>query len=194
MLEELLAYVEQELAAELALMQTGGYLAACPELTAAEKAVIYKYTKDGSMALNEQLHQEPGRCPLWGQGIAAALAKLPPYQGPIVRSAGYLSPAQLQLYYECVATGTAVVWPAFFSTSASAAVARQHLGYGRKNVLFLITAPRTGRLVEALSHYGPNGPDPYVTESEVLFAPGTWFRVLEVKPATGYLEIVLEEQ
>lgn len=187
----ILAYARRFLPTELARMATGGYAAACPRLTAAEKALIHHYTATGSQPLNAELHQ--GTVSVFGLALAAAIARLPCYAGPIVRSAGYLSAAQLAHYVACAASGTTVYWPAFFSTSTSAAVAKRHLGYGQKNVLFSIAAPKTGRLIEAISYYGSNGPDPADSEDEVLFLPGTGFRVLSVAPATSYHVIVLEE-
>ncbi len=188
-----LAYARKQLPVELARMNRGGYASACPELTAAEKALIHKYSFNGSTALNQELHASGGlNDSAFGQGLASALARLPCYDGPIVRSGGYLSPTELLAYAIYAATEASITWPAFLSTSTSAAVAKYYLEHGN-NVLFLITPPKTGRFIEELSYYGPHGPDPGYPEAEVLLLPNTRFNVLAVRPATSYTEIVLEE-
>lgn len=69
-------------------MQTGGYATACPELSAAEKAVIYYYTYTGSGTINRVLHTGNGKnsTPV-GQALASALSKLPPLNNELVFSA-----------------------------------------------------------------------------------------------------------
>ena len=61
-----------------------------------------------------------------------------------------------------------------------------------KNCLFSIE-PLTGRHIEAVAHYGPNGPDPYANEREVIFLPNARFRIAAVDFATTRPEILLTE-
>lgn len=195
---QLLVYVSQYLPDELRLMQAGAYATACPELSAAEKAVVYHYTHTGSQAVNQALYASNGNNDtLFGQALAAALHKLPPFAGQQVFSAAWLTLAQWQ-QVRAAADGRTLVdaaplsWPAFLSTSRSPRIAEQHLNYPPKNCLFSIQS-RTGRLVEALSYYGPHGPDPGLNEREVLFLPNTQFAVIGIDSATPLPEIGLVE-
>lgn len=191
----LLDFTTNPLADALATVQAGRYASAHPDLSDIEKALIYHYTDTGSQPLNLLLHAQAGRntTPL-GQELAAAVARLPPYQG-LVYSAAFWQEEELRRLWLQAAAGSAFAldekrWPAFLSASKSLAVARQHLNYSPKNCLLFINS-KTGRSVEALSRYGPNGPDPYENEREVLFLPRTRFRLLAVRSATTYLEIEL---
>lgn len=195
---ELLAYVSQHLPTELRLMQTGGYATACPELSDAEKAVIYYYTYTGSSTINHVLHTGKGENgALVGQALASALSKLPPLSNELVFSAAWLPPPDWQ-HLLAAAAGTGLLdtlplrWPAFLSASQVLRVAEQHLNYSPKSCLLAIRS-KTGRLVEAVSHYGPNGPDPAQNEREVVFLPSTQFQVVNIGGATRWPEIGLVE-
>ncbi|MFD2784000.1 hypothetical protein [Hymenobacter rubripertinctus] len=78
-------YVTKRLPEALRIVQNGGYATAHPELTSAEKALVYHYTEDGYDALNAGLHGNP-TAPLaaFGQGLAAVLSKLPPHVGRLL--------------------------------------------------------------------------------------------------------------
>jgi hypothetical protein len=195
---QLSAYVSQHLPAELRLMQTGGYAAACPELVPAEKAVIYHYTHVGSSEANRALHDSNGSTDTpFGQALATALAKLPPFKGQQLFSAAWLTqPRWQQLLVAAADTAmpdlAPLPWPAFLSASQALLVAEQHLNYSPKSCLLSIRS-KTGRLVESLSHYGPNGPDPAQNEREVIFLPNTQFSVISLNLATPWPEIGLVE-
>lgn len=195
---ELLTYVSQHLPAELLLMQTGGYAAAHPELSAAEKAVIYYYTHTGSGRVNRALHASNGDAStLVGQALASTLNKLPSLSNELVFSAAWLTQPDWQQLL-AAAAGTNLLdtaplrWPAFLSASQALVVAEQHLNYSPKNCLLAIRS-KTGRLVEAVSHYGFNGPDPAQNEREVVFLPNTQFQVVSIGGATPWPEIGLVE-
>ena len=186
-LSDLEKYVADNLPAELRLMQTGSYAAACPELTAALKAFIYHYTDEGFEAINAALHTSRGVARSVGsQGLAEALRRLPPYAGQVY-SGARLSAEQLTALQAAANMKESVpwTWPAFLSASKSIATARQFGSIPGKNCLFLITS-KTGRAIEALSRYGPG-------EREVLFLPRTPFRVTGVVPGPRYTEIILAE-
>lgn len=195
---EIHAYAASYLPTELALVQSGGYATAHPELTPAEKALVYHYTDTGSGALNRALHQHGGIIETTqGYGLAATLTKMPAYKGPAY-SAALWNSVDLAVLLRKAASGDTpfnldiVRWPAFLSASRSLAVAQQHLNYSPKNCLLIISS-KTGRHIEALSRYGPNGPDPAMNEREILFLPGTRFEVVAVRPATSFAEIELLE-
>lgn len=196
----LLDFTESRLAHALATVQTGGYQTALPELNAYEKALIYHYTYQGSAAIKDPVRAHDGALlePL-GQCLAAALRKLPPYAG-LVYSAEFWTEDELLDLQRRAATGPNPFhlnekrWPTFLSASQSSRVAHDHLFHygGRKNCRLLLVS-RTGRYIDALSHYGANGRDPAASEREVLFLPNTRFRVVQVRRATTYWEIELLE-
>jgi hypothetical protein len=169
-------------------VQSGRRATLLHRLTTADKAAIYYYSDDGYDTLNRQLHASDGtNHTLFGQGLAAALAKLPPYRGDAF-SGVYLSAAQLELYRARVKDGQPVSWPAFLSASQKDTIARYFLRSADKNCLFVIQS-RTGRLIAELAKHGVDGQNEY----EVLFAPHTRFEVLEIANETGYTRIVLDE-
>lgn len=157
-------------------------------LTVVDKAAIYYYSDDGYEALNIQLHTSGGdNHTLFGRGLVAALAKLPPYMGSAY-SGVQLSNTQLEFYRACAQDRQPVSWPAFLSASQKSTIAHQFLHSSEKNCLFVIQS-RTGRLIEEVSKHGVDGQNEY----EVLFIPRTRFEVLEVVHEPGYTYIVLDE-
>lgn len=169
-------------------VQSGRRSSVLLHLDAVDKAAIYHYSDEGYEALNRQLHASGGNnSSLFGQGLAAALGKLPAYVG-LVSSGVFLPPAQIQYYRACAQDGQPVSWPAFLSASQKNTIALQYLRSSEKNCLFIIQS-RTGRLIAELSQFGVDGQNEY----EVLFVPHTRFEVLEVASETGYTRIVLDE-
>ncbi|GAB3863958.1 hypothetical protein GCM10028824_00860 [Hymenobacter segetis] len=169
-------------------VQEGRRATALPRLTTIDKAAIYHYSDDGYEALNRTLHASRGdNSTLFGQGLAAALAKLPAYVG-LAFCGVQLRPSQLMFYRASFDAGFPVRWPAFLSASQKATIAHQYLHSPQKNCLFVIQS-RTGRLIEEVSKYGVDSQNEY----EVLFAPRTRFEVLEVAAETGFTRIVLDE-
>lgn len=169
-------------------MQSGRRAKVLSHLDLIDKAAIYHYSDEGYETLNRQLHTSGGdNSTLFGQGLVAALTKLPAYEG-LVSSGVFLPPAQLHYYRACAQDGQPVSWPAFLSASQKDTIARQYLHSSEKNCLFAIQS-RTGRLIAELSKYGVDGQNEY----EVLFVPHTRFEVLEVADETGYTRIVLDE-
>lgn len=189
---ELEAYLKRNHPDALWAVQNGPRAAALPELTAADKALLYYYTSDGYKTLNAGLHAHPGaNSSVVGQGLVAALAKLPPYEGE-VQSGVLLRASELLFYRECARTATPVHWPAFLSASLKPGIAMQFLRTSRKNCLFVLQS-RTGRLIEAVAEFGLYGLAPGQNEREVLFAPGTVFDVLAVVDEPDYTRVVLDE-
>ncbi|RYY14850.1 MAG: hypothetical protein EOO36_13570 [Cytophagaceae bacterium] len=197
----LVAYVTQYLPAELRLMQMGGYATVHPTLLAEEKALLYHYTANGSTAINQSLRASQGvPADILTQELVAAAQKMPLYEGSAF-SAAHLNPAELGRLQMVFTGGTPqtaqrVTWPAFLSASRSLLVAERHLNYTGpprpNNCLFQISSLR-GRVIELLSHYGPNGYDPYDNEQEILFLPNTTFRIIGVSFATAWPQVALLE-
>ena len=95
------------------MVQTSGYATALLQLTALEKAVIYHYTHTGLLELNQALHTNGGRNDsLFGQALAMALAKLPPYSAGVVHSAAWLDQATLATLQQAAASGEALDYAA----------------------------------------------------------------------------------
>lgn len=198
---ELEDYVSQHLPAELRLMQTGGYATTHPELTPQEKALLYHYTANGSTAINQSLRASQGvPADTLTQGLVAAAQKMPLYEGSAF-SAAHLSLTELSRLRTVFTGGTPqtaqhFTWPAFLSASRSVLVAERHLNYTGPprphNCLFQISSLR-GRAVELLSHYGPNGYDPYDNEQEILFLPATTFRIVGINFAAAWPQVELLE-
>ena len=202
MTSDIYEYVSQHLPEALRRVQTGGYATAHPALTPAEKALVYHYTATGSTAINHSLHTQPGLLTSSSQGLLQAAQKLPVYRG-VVYSAAHLAPLDLARLRQAAATGDTLAtagtihWPAFLSASRSVRIAKNHLNLpdatAPKNCLFAISF-RTGRSIEQLSYYGPNGHDPLDSEEEILFLPATRFAVVGANFETNWPRIELLEQ
>ena len=195
-----LDFTTPKLAHALQAVQQGGYAVALPELSSPEKALLYYYTFDGSEAIKDPLRTAAGANtePL-GQALAATLAKLPPYRGPVY-SAEWWDETDLKALRLLAAMGApfapaGIAWPTFLSASTSLRVALEHLESFQtrpKNCLLYIVS-KAGRYVDEVSHRGVNGPDPPVAEREVLFLPNTRFRVVGISQATTHTVIELLE-
>ncbi len=105
------------------------------------------------------------------EAVKTALAKLPPYEGPVIRGTN-LPPEVLARYQP----GEVITEDAFLSTTTNAGVARSPTFMG--NVEFRILS-KTGRDISPFSIF-PG-------EREILFPPGTKFYVSSKKidPLTG---------
>lgn len=189
---EILAYAKKACPDALRIVQTGGYATALPQLSAAEKAVLYHYTEDGYEALNATLHAHPrAALPELGRALVTILTKLPPY-AEAAYCGVHLSPRELQFYRACARSATPVHWPAFLSTSLRARMAMRFLRTEPKNCLVVIQS-KTGRLIEEVAKWGIHGLAPGQNEAEVLFAPQTTFDVLAVVDEPDYTRITLDE-
>ena len=196
-----LDFTRSPLADALQVVQADGYASAHPELTPAEKALVYYYTDTGSTAINRALHvNSEASLNALGQELAKALRKLPVHMGTVY-SAAHLTPAELRRLTELAAVGHTLeaagttTWPAYLSASRSRRVAKTHGEYpdvlAPKNCLLVIRS-KTGRNIEELSCYGSNGKDPFDSEQEVLFLPDTRFAIVGADFATNppILELV----
>lgn len=118
--------------------------------------------RSGEMDASQQIRIE---------AVKTALAKLPPYEGPVIRGTN-LPPEILARYRP----GEVITEDAFVSTTTNAGVARSPTFAG--NVEFRILS-KTGRDISSFSLF----PE----EREILFPPGTKFYVssTRVDPLTG---------
>ena len=118
-------------------MQAGGYVAALPQLSVAEKALLYHYTEDGYDALNTALHDHSGEASsALGQAMEAVLAKLPPFVGEVF-SGAWLRRSELAHYRACAQTGAPVRWPAFYRLARKSALPGNFCGLRLKTACSL---------------------------------------------------------
>jgi hypothetical protein len=136
-------------------------------------SAIRNYTRDGFIAMNRALRSgllasDPA-CP-GCEKLVKTLDRLPSYNGYVFRSIADLGPLRDQ-FNATMKEGNIFVDPAFVSTSRTLdGVATT--GWGNDSALLVIRS-RTGRSIEKASSPGPWGAE----EAEVLFKPGTSFRV-----------------
>lgn len=118
--------------------------------------------KELNTALRSQDPVELSRLEPLLKGSASALAQLPPHDGTVF-SGARLDDATLAQYTK----GAVVCERAFFSTSTNEGIAERF----KKNVMFVVESNGKGRGIDAFSLYPGEG--------EVLFPPGSRFKVLE---------------
>jgi hypothetical protein len=145
-----------------------------PALTLVEGTFVRAYTTACFEPLNAALRT--GRQPEAAQMISHALQKLPPYNGTVYRTV--LLPPEVLAEHT---PGATVQYLAFTSTTTDS----RWLALSATMVMMTIRS-RTGKDVSSFSRH-PN-------EKEVLFAPGTRFKILERKDFPGApTQFVMEE-
>lgn len=157
-----------------------------PELTLSEKALIYKYSDDGYLKLNEKLRSNKGKnTAVFGKLLVKALGKLNDYSSLTYRKV-QLTRGQQNIYKKASDTGLYVKEPAFSSTSKIKDLAILFPG----NTLFIINS-KTGKDIEKIAKFGYE--DPY-NEYEVLFLPNREFEVLEIDDSISDLLLITMEE
>lgn len=154
------------------------------ELSIYEKALIYKYSKDGYEDLNEYLRISKGGNSDYGKLLNKCLNKLPDFEGLVYRCVD-LTISEMQIYIDAASQNTLVTEYSFVSTSKSELTANS---FGRK-VKFIIYS-RTGKEIEKFAKFGLHNPP---NEKEVLFKTGKSFNVLEVTKDIDSALIIMEE-
>ncbi len=146
-------------------------------LSPAQIAAIRDYTDKGYARMNELL-REHTVAPLIARKVAtltAALNRLPPFRGDVYRGTTVPDLHLLDRYRD---VGSEIVEDAFVSCSRSPS--KMYCG----NVFFYILSKR-GREIGRWSAH----PE----EEEVLFRPGTRFKILAFEQSEDDVEIFLEE-
>lgn len=146
-----------------------------------EKVLVYYYTQDGYLSINEELRE--GRSSEYEAHLNAILAKLPNLEEVVFRGVS-LTETQLEYYSDCFNSRVLIEELAFCSCSKSVLMARMH-----GNAILKILSKR-GKSIEELSFYGINSSQ---NEQEVLFQSKTKFKVLDIENKNGYIHIILEE-
>lgn len=145
--------------------------------SAAEIAAIRDYTDKGYERINQQLRERDVTPQTLGkiQMLAAALNHLPAFRGDVYRGTRIDDLDRLEKYR---GVGTVVVEDAFVSCS------RSPLKMYGGNVLFYIVSKQSRDIARWSAH-----PE----EEEVLFRPGTSFKILAFEHTGHDVEIFLEE-
>lgn len=178
-------YVAENLSRELAEVKRRNTEKANTVLSLEEQALIYKYTEDGYLGLNEKLRNSEGKeISSFGELLNNVISKLPNYEDFVYRAAS-LSLLALKKYKEAKEKNLILVEHSFISCSKSKAIAYQ---FG-KNCQFTIVS-RTGKDIEEFAKYGIGDPQ---NEKEILFRPNLRLRVLEITKEGAKTLIRLEE-
>uniref|UniRef100_UPI0038998BA2 ADP-ribosyltransferase n=1 Tax=Mycobacterium sp. HUMS_1102779 TaxID=3383487 RepID=UPI0038998BA2 len=160
----------------------GGPPTALDSLSSDDLAAIADYTGTGYLELNDALRSSALDASQQARvdAVNRALAKLPPYHGPVVRGTD-LPPEVLAQYQP----GEVITEKAFLSTTTNPAVAQSSAFAG--NVEFRILSS-TGRDVSSISAF-PG-------ELEILFPARSRFYVLgrRIDPSTGRTIIEMIER
>lgn len=146
-------------------------------LTPEQRSAIHDYSDDGYRRMNEQLRDRAATARTRRETdiLTSALKNLPDFRGDVFRGATIQDPKLLRKYRRA---GEAITERAF--TSASRSPLKAFSG----NVRFYI-ASKHGKEIDMWSAH----PE----EEEVLFQPGTQFKVLEYVRDGNDIEIFLEE-
>lgn len=139
-------------------------------ISKAELVAVQQYSSEDFEEFNEMLRDDEaaplGQKELRIKGVASALAQLPPFEGTVVRGAR-LGSATIAKYEP----GQDITERAFTSTTvaADAEPLTMKADAQRGRVRFVIESRKLGKDISELSHFE--------REREVLFPPGTTFRV-----------------
>lgn len=148
------------------------------ELNVYEKTLIYYYSIEGYLQLNEDLRD--GKENEYEHHLNQALGKLPNYQGTVFRGSE-LNPWEIDFYRQAEKDDLEIVDLAFASASTSKYVAQE---FSKGSVIFSI-ASKTGKSVEKLSFHGH--------EKEILFQSKCRFRLIAIDDSENVLTIYLRE-
>lgn len=157
-----------------------------PELTLFEKALIYKYSVDGYLEINQRLRIKEGKnTTTFGKLLTEALGKLRNYTSLVYRKV-QLTKSQQMIYKKSFANDLRVKEPAFSSTTKVKEIAMLFPG----NTLFIINS-KTGKDIEKIAKFGYQN---IYNEYEVLFLPNREFEVLEIDESIKNLLIITMEE
>ena len=160
-------YAKKHLSREIQLIESSDErMNTLPELTVYEKAIIFKYSEDGYLDLNERLRLSEGKdISDFGILLDECLSKLPDYQGIVFRGVNFPKYI-IDKYIAKLADEEKVIDNAFLSTSLKANEAYK---YGR-TILQIFS--KTGKDIGSISKYQ--------NEKEILFRYNITFEIIAV--------------
>jgi ADP-ribosyltransferase exoenzyme len=171
-------YAKEYLTREIQEIENSPRLNVLTDLTVYEKAIIYKYSEDGYLDLNERLRVSEGKdISTFGVLLDECLSKLLDYQGRVYRGVD-LSKHDLKRYLYAFENNLLITESFFISTSESQLASRM---FGR-NVQFQIIS-RTGKSIAEITKF---------EEREVLFRYNITFEILDISPKHDV--IILKEK
>ena len=152
-------YAKEYLFREIKEIEKSHRLNVLTELTVYEKAIIYKYSEDGYLDLNEKLRLSEGKdISIFGLLLDECLSKLADYQDVVYRGVE-MSYNELDKYRLAFDDKITITEHFFLSTSESKAKAYEW-SKGNYKVLFRILSKR-GKSIESVTKYK--------VEKEILF-------------------------
>ncbi|MDC8001973.1 ADP-ribosyltransferase [Aequorivita todarodis] len=155
-----------------------------PELSNAEKALIYKYSDDEYEFVNQYLRINNGRLNDFGKLLDISLDKLPNYRKLCFRAV-HLKPNELKKYIDAFESSNKIIEHSFLSCSSSRLIAMQF----NHNVLFRIQSKK-GKDIQKIAKFGIESGQ---NEKEILFKANTVFYVLDVRKENAKTLITLQE-
>ena len=172
------AFVKQKLPDFLRKVEKDDIGKDITELNVYEKTLIYYYSIEGYLQLNEDLRDSKENEYEWH--LSQALGKLPNYVGVVYRGCE-LSSWEIDRYRKAEIDDTEVIDLAFMSCSTSKPVAHQ---FSKGSTIFRIIS-KTGKSVVQLSFH--------VNEKEILFQSKCKFKVTEIDDSGNLTTITLRE-
>ena len=159
-------YAKEYLFREIKEIENSNRLNVLTELTVYEKAIIYKYSEDGYLDLNEKLRLSEGKdISVFGVLLNECLGKLPDYQGIVFRGVNF-SQYKIDEFTNKLFNNERITEHAFLSTSLKANEAYK---YG---ITILQIFSETGKSIGSISKYQ--------NEKEILFRYNTIFEIIAV--------------
>jgi len=153
------------------------------------KTLAWRKSEDLSVQLNRDItnvdsYQSASKWKYYIYYLLKALRKVPSWDGrsdlykAIPENVRWMKPFKY-------VKGNVITWKAFTSTYQSKMTAQQWVRGQEFYTQFVITGKTSGRMIERFSCFQ--------NEKEVLFAPGSTFKIVEIKEMEGYDEIHLEQ-
>lgn len=176
-------YVKTHLNKELQQVKNSNRIHYLKQLDEFEKTIIFKYTENGYEPLNQTLRNDEAM-PEYGEFLVHSLKKLEDYRLLCYRTIK-CNLRNLKKYYDAYDTDSVITEKSFLSCSRSKAISL----YFSKSPLFIIKSKK-GKNIESIAKYGI---DSGQNEKEILFMPGSKFKVLEINDSNENIVIKLEE-
>ena len=160
-------YAKKHLSREIQLIESSDErMNTLPELTVYEKAIIFKYSEDGYLDLNERLRLSEGKdISDFRILLDESLSKLPDYQGIVFRGVDFPK-YKIDEYITKLSNNEFVTETAFLSTSLKVNEAYK---YGMTTLRIF---SERGKFIGSISKYQ--------NEKEVLFRYNTTFEIIAV--------------
>ena len=152
-------YAKEHLFREIKEIENSNRLNVLTELTVYEKAIIYKYSEDGYLDLNEKLRLSEGEdISIFGLILDECLRKLPDYQDVVYRGES-LTDFELETYR--LAFNNNELVRKYFFASSSESRSKAYEWCNKKNRVLLEIFSFSGKAIELVSKYP--------AEKEILF-------------------------